>query len=268
MVNFFVNLCYSQNFFLVSVKLPTDTVKIFEFSEEYIPLVDIKDFDKEFKFSFDNILFSTSAVRESDIIEMEEESGDDELKDLYSLVEPTAVNMGGDGLITIIRKDTGEKITVRYRNKDGSYNQRELEKVYYISRCSLSGEVRRIPEKLVELIDRISDRFGKKPIVLLSGYRTKPLNDITPGAAKKSLHLIGWAMDIRIDGVSSRTLSRYVRSLKSGGVGYYPRYGFVHVDIGKIRYWERYQYRKKPKYAKKKSTKKIFAKTFKNKNHR
>ncbi|MCM8789831.1 MAG: DUF882 domain-containing protein [Candidatus Omnitrophica bacterium] len=46
----------------------------------------------------------------------------------------------------------------------------------------------------------------------------------------------------------------FARRLKVGGVGYYPRYGFVHLDIGKVRYWEKYQYSKKKRnYAKKKN---------------
>ncbi|MGC8867827.1 MAG: YcbK family protein [Elusimicrobiales bacterium] len=243
---FFLSYSSSQNFFLLSVKIPTDAVKL----KELNPDVDIPNSFESFEFSFENLIVSTSSIKESDIAELEEEDEEAQLKELYLLKEPKPVNLGGDGLLTIIRKDNGEVITVRYRNEDGSYNEDALERINRIARCSLTGEVKKIPIKLIELIDRISDRFGKRAVILLSGYRSKPLNDITPGAAKKSMHLIGWAMDIRIDGVSSRRVKDFARSLKLGGVGYYPRYGFVHVDIGKVRYWEKYQYRKKIRYAK------------------
>lgn len=245
------NIIFGQNFFLLSINLST-TQYIYDFDTDLnkISLNISQDIPH---FSFDNLLISTISVTEREIGEIEDEEELDGLKELYSLVEPPPENLGGDGLITIIRKETGERITVRYRNKDGSYNEDALKKINRISRCSLTSEERKIPIKLIEVIDRISDRFGKRPVILLSGYRTKPLNDITPGAAKKSLHLIGWAMDIRIDGISSKRVRDFARAKMFGGVGYYPRYGFVHIDIGKVRYWERYQYRKKTRYAYKNS---------------
>lgn len=247
---------FSQNLFLLNLNISTYQYKLE--IEKTIP--EIENFSDEFPhFSFENLLISSNNFTESDIREIEEEEEFDELKDLYSLVEPEPINLGGDGLVTIIRKETGERITVRYRNKDDSYNEEALQKINHIMRCSLTQEERKVPIKLIELIDRISDKFGRKPIILLSGYRTKPLNDITPGAAKKSLHLIAWAMDIRINGVSMRKVKDFARSLKVGGVGYYPRYNYIHLDIGKVRYWEKYQYSKKVKYAKKTKNKKILS---------
>ncbi len=207
--------------------------------------------DNERKFNFEDLLIDN--VTEKDVKEVEE---DDEgfIEIPYSIEEPEPVNYGGDGKITIKRKDTGEKQTFYYRNKDGSYNENELLKIQYIMRCSLGNEEIKIPKKLIEILDAIEDKFSKnKGITLLSGYRTKELNDITPGAAKNSYHLIGWAADIKIEGVSTRKIRDFARKLKAGGVGYYPKLGFVHIDIGKVRYWEKYQYsRKKNIYARKK----------------
>jgi uncharacterized protein YcbK (DUF882 family) len=55
--------------------------------------------------------------------------------------------------------------------------------------------------------------------------------------AKRSYHMKGQAADIRISGVSPRQLVRMARSMKMGGVGYYPRSGFIHVDTGPVRSW-------------------------------
>ncbi|MCX7647569.1 MAG: DUF882 domain-containing protein, partial [Elusimicrobiales bacterium] len=157
-------------------------------------------------------------------------------------------------------------VTAFYRNKDGSYNEEELNKINHIMRCSLDDLEVKIPKKLIELLDAVEDKYSRKNgLVLLSGYRTKPLNDITPGAAKNSLHMLGWAADIKIEGVSSRKIRDFARRLKVGGVGYYPRYGFVHLDIGKVRYWEKYQYSKKKRnYAQKKSVNKTSSSLSKN----
>ncbi|MCX7905811.1 MAG: DUF882 domain-containing protein [Elusimicrobiales bacterium] len=254
LIYFLTNINFwGQNLFIASLNISTASQKIF--------IDNLIDIDFDFKnnisgFSFEDLLISTNIISEYDIREIEEDDETDFLKEIYSLVEPQPINLGGDGILTILRKDTGEKITVKYRNKDDSYNEDALKQINYLARCSLTGEERKIPVKLIEIIDKISDRFGKRTVILLSGYRTKPLNDITPGAAKRSLHLIGWAMDIKVDGVSAKRIKDYAKTLKMGGVGYYPAYGFVHIDIGKVRYWQKYQYRKKPKYAKNVSSKK------------
>ena len=57
------------------------------------------------------------------------------------------------------------------------------------------------------------------------------------GVAKNSLHIKGWAADIHVPGVALKKLHEYAVSLKAGGVGYYPSSGFVHVDVGRVRYW-------------------------------
>jgi uncharacterized protein YcbK (DUF882 family) len=45
------------------------------------------------------------------------------------------------------------------------------------------------------------------------------------------------AIDVRLPGRSLETLRDSARSLQRGGVGYYPRSGFVHVDVGRVRCW-------------------------------
>ena len=47
----------------------------------------------------------------------------------------------------------------------------------------------------------------------------------------------GKAIDIRIPGVALSDLRDAAMSLNAGGVGFYPRDKFVHVDTGKVRYW-------------------------------
>ncbi len=138
---------------------------------------------------------------------------------------------------TLTRQDTGEKLNARYRNKDGTYNQTELDKVTRLMRCSLTGREMPVPVKLLELLDAVEDRFGKKGLILLSGYRTPKLNGQLPGAAKNSLHMLGWAADIKIPGYSSTAVKKYGLKLGAGGVGYYPTKGFTHLDVGKVRYW-------------------------------
>jgi uncharacterized protein YcbK (DUF882 family) len=178
-------------------------------------------------------------INEEDVTEAEEGegSGEDIFVDTTTIEPPMPVNMGGNGRLTVTRKDTGEKITINYRMKDGGYDLAELAKFNHITRCSLTGAEKTMAIKLVELLDAVEDHFGKKGILLMSGFRSLKLNRLVPGAAEHSLHMLGWAADIRIPGYSSTAVKKYALKLGVGGVGYYPSMGFTHLDVGKVRYW-------------------------------
>lgn len=176
---------------------------------------------------------------EDDVRDLEEDE-DDEL-DIYvstSVTEPPPPrNLGGDGQLTLHRRDNDEQLTVRYRKSDGSYDYEELAKINHIMRCSLTGRETQMSVLLIEALDRIEDKFGAHEIILLSGYRTPELNRVVPGAAKNSLHMLGWAADIRLPGSSVTAVKNFALTLGVGGVGYYPSMGFMHLDVGRIRYW-------------------------------
>jgi uncharacterized protein YcbK (DUF882 family) len=55
--------------------------------------------------------------------------------------------------------------------------------------------------------------------------------------AKRSLHMEGKAIDVRLPGVPLVELRDAAISLKAGGVGYYPKDQFIHVDSGRVRTW-------------------------------
>ena len=105
------------------------------------------------------------------------------------------------------------------------------------------NEVIDIDENLILLLSKISKKVGReKKITILSGYRTKETNTMLrkkgKKTAKKSYHMKGQAVDIRIDGVSVKKVAKIARKLKLGGVGRYVKDGFVHVDTGPVRYWK------------------------------
>ena len=79
------------------------------------------------------------------------------------------------------------------------------------------------------------------PFDLISGYRS-PHTNAALGArsgevARKSQHMLGKAADIALPGVSTDRIRRAALALRAGGVGHYPRDGFVHVDTGRLRFW-------------------------------
>ena len=183
-----------------------------------------------------SVEIDTSPATEEDVRDLEE---DEEYIYLSSglIHAPAPVNLGGNGSLTLIRYDNNERITARYRRADGSYDGEELKMLDQAMRCSLTGRSIQMSVKLIELLDAIEDKFGKRGLLLLSGYRTPRNNHSTPGAARESLHMLGWAADIRIPGYSSTKVKTFARKLRTGGVGYYPYKGFTHLDVGDSRYW-------------------------------
>lgn len=178
-------------------------------------------------------------VTEDEVMDIEEAEDSEEYLYVSSGLAhaPAPVNLGGNGSLTLTRADTGEKITVHYRRPDGSYDGGELKMLDHAMRCSLTGHEVQMSVKLIELLDAVEDKFGKRGLTLLSGYRTPRNNHRTRGAARESLHMLGWAADIRISGYSSTRVKTYARKLGAGGIGYYPYKGFTHLDVGRSRYW-------------------------------
>jgi uncharacterized protein YcbK (DUF882 family) len=76
---------------------------------------------------------------------------------------------------------------------------------------------------------------------VISGYRSPQSNaamhDRSSGVAKKSLHMQGMAMDIRVPGRALQAVHDNAQAMARGGVGLYPTSNFVHVDVGRVRYW-------------------------------
>ena len=82
----------------------------------------------------------------------------------------------------------------------------------------------------------------QQPFEVISGYRSPGTNATLRstregGVAKHSLHMDGKAIDVRLPGVPLADLRDAARSLRGGGVGFYPREQFVHIDTGRVRHW-------------------------------
>ena len=105
-----------------------------------------------------------------------------------------------------------------------------------------TGSVTRIDPRLLDLIYDIRESLGSKaPYEVISAYRSPETNAMLrskgSGVAKKSQHLLGNAIDVRLAGVKTTELRDTALELKRGGVGYYKSSDFVHIDIGPVRQW-------------------------------
>jgi uncharacterized protein YcbK (DUF882 family) len=136
---------------------------------------------------------------------------------------------------------TGESLKTTYF-ADGEYIPGALAEINFILRDWRQNEVKAIDPALLDLLAGIHQRLEtQEPFQIICGYRTPKTNAMlhfrSEGVAVHSLHLDGKAIDICVQGRSLANLRRAAISMFGGGVGYYPRTGFVHVDTGRIRYW-------------------------------
>lgn len=136
---------------------------------------------------------------------------------------------------------TDERLnTVYFEN--GKYLPDALHEVNRFFRDFRANRTKAIDPQLLDILYHVRRKVGSdKPIDLISGYRSWATNfwlaAQTEGVARHSMHIEGKAADIHIPGVDLRDLQTAALSLGAGGVGYYPRSGFVHMDTGRVRRW-------------------------------
>lgn len=126
--------------------------------------------------------------------------------------------------------------------RNGKYVASALGNVNHIMRDIRTGDVKQIDTDLLDLIYKISLKLKMKgPFHVLSGYRSHKTNSLLAkhyeNTAKNSFHTKGQAVDIRLPGQRTSVLRRAAFELREGGIGFYPRKRFVHIDVGPVRYW-------------------------------
>ncbi|MCL1106277.1 DUF882 domain-containing protein [Shewanella algicola] len=125
---------------------------------------------------------------------------------------------------------------------DGQYQADILTEFNQVLRDHRQNVAAPIDKRLFEYLYKLQFTLNNEDeIHVISAYRSPKTNQMlaskSKGVAKNSYHMKGMAMDIAIPGVSTKNLRDAAVSLKLGGVGFYPRDGFVHVDCGPVRLW-------------------------------
>jgi uncharacterized protein YcbK (DUF882 family) len=145
--------------------------------------------------------------------------------------------------LKLVRAYTGEVLNVVYRIGD-TYIPDALYKLNDFLRDNHNEEVTDYDPRTFDVLHTMLAKLGKtdSTVNILSAYRTQETNDMlresgTTNAALHSQHIEAKALDLRVPGVSAVQLRDAALSLSAGGVGYYPKGGFVHVDVGPVRQW-------------------------------
>lgn len=136
---------------------------------------------------------------------------------------------------------TGDQLKLTYFER-GRYIKDALHEINHLFRDYHDGSVHPIdPALLDQLYDLKHKLEVRKPFHIVSGYRSPATNaDLrkhSDGVAKNSLHMEGRAIDIRIEGLDTRRIRNAALAMQRGGVGYYGRSDFVHLDTGNVRSW-------------------------------
>lgn len=136
---------------------------------------------------------------------------------------------------------TGESFNGVYR-VGNKYLPDAFEQINRVLRDFRTGEEYPIDPRSIDIVFMLQNKTGtKSQFEILSGYRSPKTNTMlrsaSGGVARNSLHMVGQAIDLRLENYSTKKLRDVAIDLRAGGVGYYPRSNFVHIDSGKVRHW-------------------------------
>jgi uncharacterized protein YcbK (DUF882 family) len=141
--------------------------------------------------------------------------------------------------LKLVNTHTGETFDGAYRNEAGPI-PRVIDELCIFLRDHHSGEKTQIDVGVIDFLADVLDSVGETRATILSAYRTAETNAMlartTFGVAEHSQHIVGRALDIRLESRLSEAMTS-ARAMQRGGVGWYPHSGFIHIDTGPLRNW-------------------------------
>lgn len=138
--------------------------------------------------------------------------------------------------------NTGEKLVSKFIYGKG-FNPKDFKKINYLMRDRRTNLIHNMDPKLFDKFYKIQNKLGLRncELSIICGYRSPRTNATlhrrSNQVAVNSYHMRGQAIDFRIDCTSLAKVRDVAKSLKNGGVGYYPRSNFIHIDTGPVRDW-------------------------------
>ena len=143
--------------------------------------------------------------------------------------------------LNLINMHTDEVLDVIYW-KNGSYIDNHVGQLNYFMRDHRADKSTLMDKNLYDFLFHLYSVLDtEEPFHVLSGYRTEATNtslrEQSSMVAKRSYHVHGQAIDFYIPGVDNEFIQREARRLILGGVGYYKKAGFIHLDTGYPRHW-------------------------------
>jgi len=124
----------------------------------------------------------------------------------------------------------------------GRYLPDALAEINHLLRDRHNEAVTKMDIRLLDLLNRFTADAGyDRPLEIVCGYRSRSTNNalLQQGqkVAKDSLHILGRAVDVRFDGLPLKQARKIAIAMEAGGVGYYRKQKFLHLDVGPVRSW-------------------------------
>ncbi|HET9158985.1 MAG TPA: DUF882 domain-containing protein [Caulobacteraceae bacterium] len=143
--------------------------------------------------------------------------------------------------LALLNLHTGERLSATYW-ESGTYVDGALDAFSHLLRDHRTSEVHAIAPGVFDILSALQSAVDSSATFdVISGYRSPQTNarlhEASSGVAAHSLHMEGKAIDIRLPGTQLAGLRDAAIRLQRGGVGFYPKDDFVHVDVGRVRRW-------------------------------
>ena len=148
----------------------------------------------------------------------------------------------GQRRLSLDHLHTNERLSLVYAVGEDFLPQ-SISRLNYFLRDHYTGIPGDMDPRLYDIMHQVRGLLATNaPFEIISGYRSPATNETLRttrggGVARRSLHMDGKAIDVRLPGVALADLRDAAIALKAGGVGFYPREDFVHIDTGRVRSW-------------------------------
>jgi uncharacterized protein YcbK (DUF882 family) len=135
------------------------------------------------------------------------------------------------------------EIVKRVYKRGAEFDPAALADFNKILRDRRNGQMHDMDPRLFDQLFELARAAKVEPhYEIISGYRSPESNDkmsARPGSgvAKKSLHMQGRAIDVRLKNFPTARLRDLALAARQGGVGYYEKSDFLHIDTGNFRTW-------------------------------
>ena len=156
-------------------------------------------------------------------------------------LEGVAAEETGSRRIVLKNLHTPESLDIVYR-RGGDYVPEAIAALEVLLRDYRTGARHPIDPALMDYLFEVAHLAGAEPVYsVISGYRSPQTNEMlhekSGGVSSHSLHMEGRAIDVRLHGIDCASLAEKALAMQRGGVGYYNRSDFVHLDTGRFRTW-------------------------------
>lgn len=158
------------------------------------------------------------------------------------LVLPTAAlaSPSAPRRISLRNQHTGEVFDGPYRDASGPLPDAMADLGKFL-RDHHSGAIGPVDVGALDFLADVMEAIGHGKATILSAFRTPETNAMLAakgfGVAENSQHLYGRALDVTFPSKLDDA-HRAALGMKRGGVGWYPRSHFLHIDTGPVRNWE------------------------------